>query len=106
MQTITFSDPGSNVNFLTHKLAAALELVGIPTTIHLKVVDAEYREKQVLMYRLGVEDNLGNLHWLEAVGVESITEQALFSTPPRSETPSQKLLKKHCSALSVQQVYS
>jgi hypothetical protein len=89
VQTITFSDPGSNLNFLTHKLAAALELVGIPTTIHLKVVDAEYREKQVLMYRLGVEDNLGNLHWLEAVGVESITEASplLHTTEVRNAFP-------------------
>ena len=71
-----FIDGGSNMNFVTNELAAKLGLEGTETTIFLRVVDEQYREKEVTVYRLGVEDRAGSLHWMEAVGVESMTDGA------------------------------
>ena len=40
----------------------------------MKRVDEEYTERAVKVYRLGVEDAKKQIHWMEAVGVGSITE--------------------------------
>ena len=74
VEAIMFADPGSNLNFIRHDLAKQLKLVGVPTPIYLRVVDTEYREKEVLVFQLGVEDRRGVLHQMEAVGVETIAE--------------------------------
>ena len=66
---IVFTDSGSNMNFITHQLAQQLLLEGANTKIFLKVVDEDYTEKEVKVYRVGVEDNTGKVHWMEAVGV-------------------------------------
>ena len=71
---IVFMDSGSNMNFITHDLAQQLQLEGANTKIRLKVVDEDYTEKEVQVYRVGVEDNTDKVHWMEAVGVSSITE--------------------------------
>ena len=71
---IVFTDSGSNMNFITHNLAQQLQLEGANTKIFLKVVDKDYTEKEVKVYRVGVEDNTGKVHWMEAVGVGSITD--------------------------------
>ena len=73
---IVFIDGGSNMNSFTHTLAGKLGLVGTHTNIHLRVVDKQYREKEVLVFRLGVEDRFKDIHWMEAVGVDSITDAA------------------------------
>ena len=73
---IVFMDSGSNMNFITHDLAQQLMLEGASAQIRLKVVDKDYTEKEVQVHRVGVEDNTGKVHWMEAVGVDSITESA------------------------------
>ena len=74
VQGIVFADPGSNMNFITHKLAHQLQLEGALTKIFMKRVDEDYTEKEVKVYRIGVEDAKRRIHWMEAVGVGSITE--------------------------------
>ena len=69
-----FVDPGSNMNFITHELAHQLQLEGAQTKIFMKRVDEDYTEREVKVYRLGVEDAKRQIHWMEAVGVGSITE--------------------------------
>ena len=73
-QGVVFADPGSNMNFITHDLAGRLQLQGTKTNIYLKVVDSEYQAKEVKIYQLGVEDGAKKVHWMEAVGVSSITD--------------------------------
>ena len=73
-QSIVFIDPGSNMNFITHELAYKLQLKGTWTKIYMKGVNEEYTERAVKVYRLGVEDAKKQIHWMEAVGVGSITE--------------------------------
>ena len=73
-QSIVFIDPGSNINFITHELAGQLQLEGTWTKIFMKRVNEEYTEREVKVYRLGVEDAKKQIHWMEAVGVGSITE--------------------------------
>ena len=73
---IVFIDGGSNMNFVTHTLAGKLGLVGTQTNIYFRVVDEQYREKEVLVFRLGVEDKFKDINWMEAVGVDSITDAA------------------------------
>ena len=62
------------MNFITHDLAQQLQLEGANTKIHLKVVDKDYTEKEVNIYRVGVENNSDKVNWMEAVGVGSITD--------------------------------
>ena len=76
VQGIVFTDSGSNMNFITHDLAQKLMLEGANTKIFLKVIDKEYTEKEVKVYRIGVEDNAGRVYWMEAIGVESIMDSA------------------------------
>ena len=71
---LVFIDPGSNINFITHKLAGQLQLEGTLNKIFMKRVDKEYTEREVKVYRLGVEDAKKQVHWMEAVGVGSITK--------------------------------
>ena len=73
---IVFVASGSNMNIITHELAQQLQLEGVSTQIRMKVVDEDYTEKEVQVHRVGVEDNTGKVHWMEAVGVDSITESA------------------------------
>ena len=40
------------------------------------MIDEEYTEKEVKVYRIGVEDNAGRVYWMEAIGVESIMDSA------------------------------
>ena len=40
----------------------------------MKRVNEEYTEREVKVYRLGEEDSKRRIHWMEAVGVGSITE--------------------------------
>ena len=61
-QGVVFVDTGSNINFITHKLAERLQLKGSKTNIYLKVVDSEYQAKEVHIYRLGVEDGYKKVH--------------------------------------------
>ena len=51
------------MNFITHHFAQQLQLEGASTKIFLKVVDKDYTEKEVKVYRVGVEDNTGKVHW-------------------------------------------
>ena len=48
---IVFTDSGSNMNFITHNLAQQLQLEGAHTKIFLKVVDEDYTEKEVKVFR-------------------------------------------------------
>ena len=50
--------------------------MGTHTSIYFRVVDEQYREKEVLVFRLGVEDRFKAIQWMEAVGVDSITDAA------------------------------
>ena len=65
---LVFIDPGSNINFITHELAGRLQLEGTLNKIFIKRVDEEYTEREVKVYRLGVEDAKKQVHWMEAVG--------------------------------------
>ena len=56
VQGIVFTDPGSNMNFITHKLAHQLQLEGAQTKIFMKRVNEDYTEREVKVYWLGVED--------------------------------------------------
>ena len=58
---IVFIDGGSNMNFVLHTLAGKLGLVGTHTSIYFRVVDKQYREKEVLVFRLGVEDRFKDI---------------------------------------------
>ena len=71
---IEFADPGSDMNFITHELAHQLQLEGARTKIFMKRVDEEYTDREVKVYRIRVEDAKRRIHWMEAVGVGSITE--------------------------------
>ena len=73
-QSIVFIDPGSNMNFITHDLAHQLQLEGALTKIFMKRVDEDYTEKEVKVYRIRLEDAKRQIHWMEAVGVGSITD--------------------------------
>ena len=59
---IVFMDSGSNMDFITNKLAEQLQLEGANTKIRLKVVDEDYTEKEVKVYRVGVEENTDKVH--------------------------------------------
>ena len=72
--SLVFIDPGSNINFITHELAGQLQLEGTLNKIFMKRVNEEYTEREVKVYRLGVEDAKKQVHWMEAVGVGNITE--------------------------------
>ena len=78
VQGIVFTDSGRNMNFITHNLAQKLRLEGANTKIFLKGVDKDYTEMEVKVYRIGVEDNTGKVHWMETVGVESIMDLAML----------------------------
>ena len=56
VQVFMFADPGSNMNFITHKLAHQLQLKGDRTKIFMKRVNEDYTKKEVKVYRLKVED--------------------------------------------------
>ena len=56
VQGIVFTDPGSNMNFITHELAQQLQIEGGLTKIFMKRVNEDYSEREVKVYRLGVED--------------------------------------------------
>ena len=62
------------MNFITHELAHQLQLEGARTKIFMKRVNEDYTEREVKVYRLGVEDAKRQIHWMEAVRVGSITE--------------------------------
>ena len=52
------------MNFIPHHFAQQLQLEGASTKIFLKVVDKDYTDKEVKVYRVeGVEDNTGKVHW-------------------------------------------
>ena len=68
-QSIVFIDPGSNMNFITRELAYQLQLKVTWTKIFMKRVNKEYTEREVKVYRLGLEDAKKQMHWMEAVGV-------------------------------------
>ena len=70
---IMFTDSRSNMSFITNHLAKQLQLEGANTKIFLKVVDEDYTEKEVKVYRVGVEGNTGKVLWMQAVGVGSST---------------------------------
>ena len=73
-QSIVFVDPGSNMNFTTQELAYQLQLEGARTKIFIKRVNDEYIKREVKVYQLWVEDAKRQIHWMEAVGIRSITE--------------------------------
>ena len=74
VQDIVFTDPGSNLNFITHEQAKQLQLEGGLTKIFVKRVNKDFSEREVKVYRLEVKDAKRQIHWMEAAGVESITE--------------------------------
>ena len=74
VQGIVFTDPKSNMNLITHKLAQQLQIERGLTKIIMKTVNKDYSEREVKLYCLGVEDAKRQIHWMEAVGMESITE--------------------------------
>ena len=57
-----------------HELAHQLQLEGARTKIFMKRVNEDCTEREVKVYQLGVEDAKRQINWIEAVGVESITE--------------------------------
>ena len=60
--SLVFIDPGSNINFITHKLASQLQLEGTLNKIFMKRVNKEYTVREVKVYRLGVEDSKKQVH--------------------------------------------
>ena len=69
---IVFVDSGSNVNFIREDLARRLGLTATPTSIQIKVVDEDFSERRANVYQLGLRDKFGGVHWMEALGVNSI----------------------------------
>ena len=74
VQGIVFTDPKSNMKLITHELAQQLQIERGLTKIFMKRVNKDYSEREVKVYCLGVEDAKRQIHWMEAVGMESITE--------------------------------
>ena len=72
--TLMMVDPGSTDNFISHELAAQLQLTGTPHTLFIRVLDQEFREKPTMIYHLDVVDRNGVAHRLEAIGMKSLTE--------------------------------
>ena len=70
---IVFVNPGSNVNFIQEGLARRLGLTATPTSVQIKVVDEDFSERKANGYQLGLRDRFGGVHWMEALGVNSIT---------------------------------
>ena len=62
------------MNFITRVLAYQLQLEEAWTTIFMKRINKEYAKREVKVYRIAVEDTKKQIHWMEAVGVGSITE--------------------------------
>ena len=56
IQSIVFIDPLSNMNFITCKMGYKFQLEGAWIKIYMKRVNEEYTEREVKLYRLGVED--------------------------------------------------
>ena len=56
VQGIVFTDLGSDMNFITHKLVQQLQLEGGRTKIFMKRVNEDYTKRDVKVYHLGVED--------------------------------------------------
>ena len=75
---IIFTDPGANINFIRTKVAEELGLKGNPTVIQLRVVDQEYVEREAQVFQVGVVDRYGGTHWIETLGVNTITQ----ASPP------------------------
>ena len=74
--TLMMVDSGSTDNFISHRLAAQLQLAGTPHTLFIRVLDQEFREKPTMIYHLDVVDRDGVAHRLEAIGMNSLTEVA------------------------------
>ena len=61
---------------------------------YLRVVDSHYREMHTLMYNLALVDTKGKLRWIEALGIDTITdtgppanmEEARIAFPDASES--------------------
>ena len=71
---LLLTDPGSTDNFITHSLARQLLLPSTQTTLYIRVIDEEYREKQTSTYKLSLVDRFGLEHEVEAIGMNSLTE--------------------------------
>ena len=66
-------DPGSDTNFIKHECARKLGLVGEPCSFRLKVVDREVRTIDTARYQVFVQDQAGEMHLIDALGLETIT---------------------------------
>ena len=73
---LMLEDSGSTDNFVTHELAARLSLPSTPTSLFIRVLDEQYREKPTMVYLIDVVDRHGAIHKIEAIGMNSITSVA------------------------------
>ena len=78
---IILIDPAANLNFICTQLATDLGLTPHSTTIFLKVIGEEFREKTVDIYQFGVQDKHGGVHWMEAVAVPTISTATPLPNP-------------------------
>ena len=73
---LMLEDPGSTDNFVTHALARRLQLPSTPTSLFIRVLDQQYRERPTMVYFMNVVDMQGTTHRIEAIGMDSLTDVA------------------------------
>jgi hypothetical protein len=81
VRVTVFGDQGSNVNFIRRATAERLKLKRSTVNIYLKVINEEYREREMDTYKLGIRDRHGVTHNIEAIGVDSITNVRPLANP-------------------------
>ena len=74
VEGIVFTDNGSTLNFIRNSTAHRLGLQGVPYSYCLRVVDSEYSHRETMKYEVGIGDNRGQIHWIEAIGIDVITD--------------------------------
>ena len=71
-------------------MARELGAKGKTIEYSLKVVDSQYRKKKTLTYRVAIIDRKRGLHWIDALGVDVITD----ANPPPSLKTARRLFPK------------
>ena len=67
-------DNASTDNFIMHKVNTKVRLLGKPTSIFIKGLGDEYREKLTIVYSLDVVDAERESHRIEAIGMTNLTD--------------------------------
>ena len=73
-ETVLFFDNGSTATLCTHRWAKMAGLKVKKLTYYLRVVGDQYTVKQTKSYNFSIKDNDGEVHEVNAYGMDVITE--------------------------------